>query len=146
MPTTRMHTAWLEDHFDGTDPIDFEIATAGTFKLAFFTSSATINADTTDLYGTAPLDANEVSGTGYSAGGLSLSNFTVDLTTGTLTVDCDDPAEVAQSGSGFSDARTAVLYEFSSNKVIWSQTEDFDFGNVTGPLNYAFNASGVFTV
>jgi len=53
-----------------------------TFNLALFTSSATLGAATTD-YST----SNEVSGTGYSAGGSALTN--VDPTSSGTTAFCD---------------------------------------------------------
>ena len=53
-----------------------------TFKLALFTSSATLSAATTD-YST----SNEASGTGYSAGGSALTNVTP--TTSGTTAFCD---------------------------------------------------------
>ena len=43
---------------------DFTASTGHSFKLALFTSSATLGASTTDYSTT-----NEVSGTGYTAGG-----------------------------------------------------------------------------
>ena len=43
---------------------NFTASTGHTFKLALYTSSATLDASTTDYSAT-----NEVSGTGYSAGG-----------------------------------------------------------------------------
>ena len=53
-----------------------------TFKLALFTSSATLSAATTD-YST----SNEASGTGYTAGGSALTNVTP--TTSGTTAFCD---------------------------------------------------------
>jgi len=53
-----------------------------TFNIALFTSSATLDATTTDYSTT-----NEVSGTGYSAGGQALTN--VDPTTSGTTAFCD---------------------------------------------------------
>lgn len=47
---------------------DFSSDTAQTFKIALYTSSATLGASTTAYSAT-----NEVSGTGYSAGGNTLS-------------------------------------------------------------------------
>jgi hypothetical protein len=46
---------------------DFRVTTGDTFKLALYTSSATINANTTEYTAT-----NEVVGTNYVAGGEAL--------------------------------------------------------------------------
>ena len=47
---------------------------ADTFKVAMFTNSASIDADTTGY-----TTSNEVSGTNYSAGGATLSSVTIGL-------------------------------------------------------------------
>jgi hypothetical protein len=50
---------------------DFTASTGHSFKLALYTSSATLGASTTDY-----TTSNEASGTGYSAGGGALTNVT----------------------------------------------------------------------
>ena len=57
---------------------DFDTGTTQVFKIALFTSSATLSAATT-AYST----SNEVSGTGYSAGGNTLTISQVPTSTGT---------------------------------------------------------------
>lgn len=64
-------------HNFGTAPIR-AAATADTFKIALFTSAATLSAATT-AYST----TNEVSGTGYTAGGNTLTISTTPTTSGT---------------------------------------------------------------
>lgn len=56
-----------------------------TFKLALFTSSATLDATTTDYSVT-----NEVSGTGYSAGGGTLTNVSPTTSGTTAFTDFND--------------------------------------------------------
>ena len=60
--------------------MDFSSDTSQTFKIALFTSSATLNASTT-AYST----TNEISGTGYKAGGntLTISTNPTNATSGT---------------------------------------------------------------
>ena len=79
--------------------------TGNTFKIALFTSSATMSASTT-AYAT----TNEVSGTGYTAGGNTLTNVdpTTDGTTG-LT----DFADTTWSSSSIT-ARGALIYNSST--------------------------------
>ena len=62
---------------DGT--MDFSSDTSQTFKIALYTSSATLNAETT-----AYITTNEVVGTGYTAGGVAITPTTA--TNSTLTV------------------------------------------------------------
>jgi hypothetical protein len=64
---------------------DFTASTGNTFKLALYTSSATLGATTTAYSAT-----NEVSGTGYSAGGGTLTNVTPTTSGTTAFTDFDD--------------------------------------------------------
>ena len=79
--------------------------TGNTFKIALFTSSATLSASTT-AYAT----TNEVSGTGYSAGGNTLTN--VDPTTSGTTA-LTDFADTTFSSSSIT-ARGALIYNSST--------------------------------
>ena len=49
---------------------DFNATSGHTFKIALFTSSATLGASTTNY-----TTSNEVVGTGYTAGGIALTNI-----------------------------------------------------------------------
>jgi len=64
---------------------DFTNSTGHTFNIALFTSSATLGASTTDYSTT-----NEVTGTGYSAGGQALTNVTPSLDGTTAITDFAD--------------------------------------------------------
>ena len=64
---------------------NFTASTGHTFKLALFTSAATLGASTT-AYST----TNEVAGTGYSAGGGTLTNVTPTLDGTTAITDFAD--------------------------------------------------------
>jgi len=64
---------------------DFTASTGSTFKLALYTNSASFTAATTAYTAT-----NEVSGTGYSAGGGTLTNVTPTSSGTTGLTDFDD--------------------------------------------------------
>lgn len=66
---------------------DFRPTSGDTFKLALYTSSATIDANTTAYSAT-----NEVTGTNYTAGGSALTNLGVVTSNNT-----------ASTGTGFTD-------------------------------------------
>lgn len=84
--------------------------TVDTLKLALYTGSATLNADTTVYTVT-----NEVSGGGYSAGGVTLTGATISTDGTTVYVDFDD---AVWSPASFT-ARGALIYNFSKgNKSI----------------------------
>ena len=98
-------TSFKEEILEGVH--DF---TSHTFKLALYTSSAAIDATTTAYSAT-----NEVSGTGYSAGGATLtaSNPTTSGTTAFV-----DFSDVAFSNSTIT-ARGCLIYNSSaSNKAV----------------------------
>ena len=79
--------------------------TGNTFKLALYTSSATLGASTTAFTTT-----NEVSGTGYSSGGGTLTNVT-PTTSGTTAL--TDFADLTFSSSSIT-ARGAMIYNSST--------------------------------
>ncbi len=79
-------------------------------KIALYTSAANIGPDTT-VYTT----TNEITGTGYVAGGNTLTGVTVALSGTTAYVDFNDSTWVASSFT----ARGALLYNSSkSNKAV----------------------------
>ncbi len=80
---------------------NFTASSGDTFKLAMYTNSASFDASTTDYTAT-----NEVSGTGYSAGGGTLTNVT-PTTSGTTAL--TDFADLTFSSSTLT-ARGALIY------------------------------------
>ena len=79
--------------------------TGNTFKIALFTSSASLGASTT-----AYADSNQASGTGYSAGGNTLTNVTPTTSSTTALVDF---ADTTWSSSTIT-ARGALIYNSST--------------------------------
>lgn len=80
--TQAMCTSFLQElmtatHNFGTAPTR-GTSTADTFKAALYLASATINASTTAYTAT-----GEVTGTGYSAGGVTVTNATAPASTNT---------------------------------------------------------------
>jgi hypothetical protein len=95
-------------------------------KIALYTSSADLGADTTVYTTTA-----ETSGTGYTAGGNTLTNVTVSSGNGIAYVDFDNPT---WAGASFT-ARGALIYNSSkSNKAMFV----LDFGSNQTAVNENF--------
>lgn len=67
--TQSMCTSFLQELMQGLQ--NFTTSTGNSFKAALYLASATINASTTQFTTT-----NEVSGTGYTAGGIAVTNGT----------------------------------------------------------------------
>ena len=91
-----------------------------TLKMALYTAYATLDQDTT-----AYTPANEISGTGYTVGGKTLSNVTINSGRNTVYVSFSnvvwDPAQFTTRGaliynSTKSNASIAVL-DFGSDKI-----------------------------
>ena len=83
---------------------NFSSGSGDTFKIALFTSSASLGASTTDYS-----SSNEISnssGAAYSAGGLALTNNGTSLSSTTAFVDCAD----AQWTSASFTANGALIY------------------------------------
>ena len=107
---------------------------ADTIKIALYTSSASLGASTT-AYST----SNEISGTGYSAGGVTLTSTTVSTSGTTAFFDADDPTWTSASFT----ARGALIYNSSaSDKAIAVLNFGGDFTVSSGTFRIVFPAAG----
>ena len=96
-----MCTSFKQALLDGE--MDFSSDTSQTFKIALYTSSADLSASTT-AYST----TNEISGTGYTAGGNTLTIASNSTTSGTTAfVDFSDTSWTSSSIT----ARGALIYK-----------------------------------
>ena len=109
-------------HNFGTAPIR-AATTADTFKAALYLASATVNATTTAYTST-----GEVTGTNYTAGGVTVTNATAPTTSGT-TAYWTPSASITYTNVTLSTAFDAVLVYNSSqsNKAVSVHT----FGSQT---------------
>ena len=103
---------------------DFTASTGHTFKLALYDNNASFTAATTDYTAT-----NEVSGTGYSAGGGTLTNVTPTISGTTAITDFDDLTFSSSTitargaliynttaGGGSGTTESVVVLDFGSDK------------------------------
>lgn len=100
---------------------DFTASTGDTFKVALYTSAATLGPATTTYTAT-----NEAVGTGYTAGGANLSSVTPTLVGDTVIVDFAD-VTISTVTLTYSQAliynstksnRAVAVFNFGSNRVI----------------------------
>jgi hypothetical protein len=113
MITAAMCNSFKEELLKGIH--DF---TTDTFKVALYTDSATLGAATT-VYTT----SNEASGSGYAAGGNTLTGVSVALSQGVAFVDFGDTTWT----SGNFSARGALIYNSSkANRAV----AVYEFGEV----------------
>ncbi len=103
--TQAMCTSFKTELLGGVQDLDTD-----TLKIALFTSSATLSAATT-AYST----TNEVSGTGYTAGGNTLTGAVISASGTTAIVDFDNTTFASSTIT----ARGAMIYNSSkANRAI----------------------------
>ena len=88
---------------------NFTASSGNAFKLALYTSSASMGASTT-AYST----SNEISGTGYTAGGAALTSVTPALDGSTA---CCDFADVSWTSASFTANGCLIYNDTQSDKA-----------------------------
>lgn len=141
MATTKTYGSVIAKAFN--KEIDFD---SDTIKVALLTSSYTPNQDTHDYFD--DVSANEVTGTGYTAGGATLANKSVTYTSGT-NVTKFDADDVSWTSSTIT-ARYAVIYDASpASNATRPLIAYVDFGSdqssSSGTFSIVWDAAGIFT-
>jgi hypothetical protein len=128
--TQAMCTSFKEDLFNKIQDLE-----ADTIKIALYTSSATLGAATTAYSAT-----NEISGTGYTAGGETLTTATVATSGTTAYVDFDNPEWTTATFT----ARGALIYNDTTAGDNSVAVLDFggDFTVSSGTFRVVFPAAG----
>lgn len=107
---------------------------ADTYMIALYTSAATLSKSTTAYSAT-----NEVSGTGYTAGGMALSGFTSALTSDTANLTWSDPSWTTATIT----ARGALIYNSTrSNKAVMVIDFGADITSTAGTFTVDLPATG----
>lgn len=105
---------------------DFTAGSGHVFKLALYTSAATLDASTTAYTAT-----NEVVGTGYSAGGTALTNVT-PTTSGTTAI--YDFQDVTWPNSTITAAGALIYNSTNGNRAVCA----IDFGGEKTSVSSTF--------
>jgi len=106
---------------------DFNATSGHTFKIALYTSSATLGASTTDY-----TTSNEVVGTGYTAGGIALTN--IDPTSSGTTAFID-----------FADATWSSATITAAGALIYNTTTDGGTGTTNAVAVISFGGDKTST-
>ena len=119
---------------------------ADTFKVAMFTNSSSISADTTGY-----TTSNEVSGTNYSAGGAALSSVSIGLADNSSSVPTAfvDFADTTFSSSTISSARGALIYNSTLSTAGTGSTTNHAADPAVAVINFGGDKSssaGDFTI
>jgi hypothetical protein len=116
-----------------------------TIKIALASSAYTPDQDAHDFFNDV---TNEVTGTGYTAGGITLASKTSTYTSGTNT-QALDAADVTWSTSTIT-ARYAVIYKSTGTSSTSPLIGYVDFGadviSSAGNFTITFDAAGIFTL
>lgn len=141
MATTKTYGSLIGKAFN--KEVDFD---SDTIKVALVTSSYTPNQDTHDYWD--DVATNEVSGTGYTAGGATLANKSVTYTSGT-NVTKFDANDVSWTSSTIT-ARYAVIYDATpASNATMPLIGYIDFGSdqssSNGTFSIVWDAAGIFT-
>ncbi len=131
---------WI-DVFDATQlAIDYA---SNTIKFAMYTNSLTPNFSTDVGYNAAPYTSNEVSGTGYTAGGPTIGSKTLtESPTGTMMF---DGADVSLTTSTITNAKGGLLYSdtLTNKNGILFVNFGADYSTTAGTFAITWSASGI---
>jgi hypothetical protein len=131
------------DALNGTIVLNLDLE---THKCAMFTDTVTPNFSTDTAYGVAPYNANEVSGTGYTVGGATLTTTALsESPTGTLMWDA---ADVSWTTSTITNAMCALIYAdvLAGNNAILLIDFVTAYSTVAGTFTLQFAAGGIATI
>tara|TARA_R100000388_G_scaffold56971_1_gene42133 strand:+ start:106 stop:516 length:411 start_codon:yes stop_codon:yes gene_type:complete len=123
-----MCTSFKQELLVGTH--NFTASSGNTFKLALYTSSASLGADTT-----AYTTSNEVSGTGYTAAGAALTSVTP--TTSGTTAFCDF-ADLTFSSSTITANGALIYNDTQSDKAVCTLAFGGDKTSTSGDFTISF--------
>ena len=123
--------------------VDFD---SDTIKVALLTSSYTPDQDAHDYFN--DVSANEVSGTGYTAGGATLGSKTATYDSGTNVIVLD-AADTTWSSSTIT-ARYAVIYDSTGTSSTSALIGYVDFGSdqssTNGNFTITWDATGIVRI
>ena len=135
-----LYVANFIDILDATQlAVDLSLTTN---KIAMYTNSVTPNFSTDVGYNS----TNEVSGTGYTAGGAAVASPTItESPTGSLMY---DRADTAWSTSTITNARCSILYAdaLAGDNKICLVNFGADYSTVAGTFTIQWAATGMFAI
>ena len=126
--STAMCTSFKQEILVGTP--NFTASSGNTFKLALYTSSASLGASTT-----AYTTSNEVSGTGYTAAGAALTSVT-PTTSGTTAL-CDF-SDLTFSSSTITANGALIYNDTQSDKAVCTLAFGGDKTSTAGDFTIQF--------
>ena len=116
---------------------NFTASSGNTFKIALYTSSATLNKSTT-AYSTSN-EISNTSGSAYSAGGATLTSVTPALSTDTA---CCDFADVSFTSASFTANGCLIYNDTNSDKSVATISFGASKTSTAGDFTIVFPTAG----
>lgn len=129
--STAMATSFKVELLTGTH--SFAASGGDSMKFSMYTSSATLGAGTT-----AYTTTNEISGTGYTAGGAGLTNINPSSSGTTALTDFND---VSFTSASFTANAGLIYNSTDTNKAVSSHAFGGDVTVTSGTLTIVFPAA-----
>lgn len=134
-----LYVATFQDVLDTTQlglNLDLE-----THKMALYTNTITPNFTTDTSYSS----SGEISGTGYTAGGLAVTGTALSAGSGVLTWDADN---LQWDDSTLEDVRGGIIYaaELTDDNLIVGVDFGNEYSTADGTLLVTIHANGIFGI
>jgi|SRR5687768_1098695 len=125
-----------------------DLSDAAAFKLAMFTDSLTPDfSAAAPAYGTSPYDANEVSGPGYTAGGIALASAVFEELSGSAGTVRWDFANISWTSSTITNAKGALVYVPGlSNRALCLRNFGQNYSTEDGTFAINLHSDGLFKI
>jgi hypothetical protein len=139
-----LHSATFRDALKNAIALNVGGTSPDTMNLALFNNTLTPTPDTDPAtYAVAPYNANEVSGTGWSAGGVALTSVATTLVAGVgikITA-----ANVSQATTTLTNARGCLIYDNTLSPKCGLVFVNFtaDYSTVSGTFAITWDALGI---
>lgn len=140
--TAFLYGVPIKNQYDGTAVVDFD---TDTIKVALATSSYTPNVDTHDFFNDV---TNEITGTGYTAGGATLGSKTVVYDTASDQIRLD-AADTTWTTSTLT-ARYAIVYKdtgtASTSPLLGYVNFGADVSTTAGTFQITWDSTGIVVI
>lgn len=129
----------------GAAQLAVDLDSETTNKIALYNNSITPNFDTDTTQAAAPYNANEVTGTNWSAGGVVLTTTGFSVTTGTLAWTAGN---VSVASTTLTAVRAGLIYglALTTKSCICLVNFTSDYSTNNGTFAITWNGSGIFTI
>jgi hypothetical protein len=142
--TSLIQSATIRDAIKNAIALNYGGTSPDTINLALFTNTIATSQDTDPAsYAVAPYNANEVSGTGWAAGGIALASPTNTLIAGVGIA--LSGTNVSATSTTLTNARGVLVYDNTLSPkaaIVWVNF-GADYSTVAGTFAITWDANGI---